>query len=713
MDFFSLPFKGKLMAGDCLYFTGGYHSIPNGCTPWGISKDYYNRFIGDKMGWLCIAYEDGSVDRVPLILGYTLWFRNIWEEDCAPFKSQEAEPHMTALLQDTLYLKGAFEGEKACILCVQAKKGVAVCAVTVEKNPEKEGTPVFTGVAAASGQMDAFFQNHTVLQGDFYPQTVQAKLDEMNAALLTFEEDYANAPVFDYPERDPGFRVRFSGNSLAEIASGVVYHNYFNLVDRVEENGLFPASYTGAPSWRYDGFGPWVPNANSYCGCFYSRDAGRALMTANAFSENPLVSKSLSYANQCMLYFPQNQLKINGKDIPGHYTVIMNKPLVYSKELRYIGWATRYTEDRFGEDCDNLGNQETDGHGLMMMAHYCAWENASDKERFIGEHRQGIEEAIRWIDWCLKNPGVSFAEDGLLYAESEGGMGDYTLYCNVPCCLGLYGYAKIAEYHGWKVEAEQWRAMADRMYQAVMAKLSAGGKWDLRHQGFHHDPVVVMMADIFGYDLRDMPVEWRTLSQRTYEDDMARFRGIVIDGEGGVGYNSAMMTQNALLQDRVVDYSRLVDNLSRICYAPRLPEPYFVPEGISYSNRLKAVRRQGDLANLVQQAEALKTFLIVAGVSPLRNGVLKLMPRLPEGWQVDLQNFKVQNSVHHINLAAAYPENGIQRIDVALEKGFEGKVLIRFGPFERAENITAVLNGEVVSGPPYRSGDAYWLDAEL
>ena len=494
MDFFSLPFKGKLMAGDCLYFTGGYHSIPNGCTPWGISKDYYNRFIGDKMGWLCIAYEDGSVDRVPLIFGYTLWFRNIWEEDCAPFKSQEAEPHMTALLQDTLYLKGAFEGEKACILCVQAKKGVAVCAVTVEKNPEKEGTPVFTGVAAASGQMDAFFQNHTVLQGDFYPQTVQAKLDEMNAALLTFEEDYANAPVFDYPERDPGFRVRFSGNSLAEIASGVVYHNYFNLVDRVEENGLFPASYTGAPSWRYDGFGPWVPNANSYCGCFYSRDAGRALMTANAFSENPLVSKSLSYANQCMLYFPQNQLKINGKDIPGHYTVIMNKPLVYSKELRYIGWATRYTEDRFGEDCDNLGNQETDGHGLMMMAHYCAWENASDKERFIGEHREGIEEAVRWIDWCLKNPEVSFAEDGLLYAESEGGMGDYTLYCNVPCCLGLYGYAKIAEYHGWKVEAEQWRAMADRMYQAVMAKLSAGGKWDLRHQGFHHDPAVVMMA---------------------------------------------------------------------------------------------------------------------------------------------------------------------------------------------------------------------------
>ena len=67
MDFFSLPFKGKLMAGDCLYFTGGYHSIPNGCTPWGISKDYYNRFIGDKMGWLCIAYEDGSVDRFPLI----------------------------------------------------------------------------------------------------------------------------------------------------------------------------------------------------------------------------------------------------------------------------------------------------------------------------------------------------------------------------------------------------------------------------------------------------------------------------------------------------------------------------------------------------------------------------------------------------------------------------------------------------------------------
>ena len=222
MDFVSLPFTGKLMAEDYLYFTGGYHSVPNGCTPWGISKDYYNRFISDPMGYLCISYEDGSVDRVPLIFGYTLWFRNIWEENCAPFKSQEAVPHMTALLQDALYLKGAFEGEEACTLCVQAKKGTAVCAVTVEKNPEKEGAPVFTGVATASGQADAFFQNHTVLRDDFYPQTVQAKLDEINAALLTFEEDYANAPVFDYPERDPGFRVHFSGNSLAEIASGAV-----------------------------------------------------------------------------------------------------------------------------------------------------------------------------------------------------------------------------------------------------------------------------------------------------------------------------------------------------------------------------------------------------------------------------------------------------------------------------------------------------------
>lgn len=713
MDFVSLPFQGKLMAEDYLYFTGGYHSIPNGCTPWGISKDYYNRFIGDPMGRLRITYEDGSVDQVPLIFGYTLWFRNIWEEDCAPFKSKDAVPRMAGILRDTLYLKGAFEGEAACTLCVQAKKGTAVRAVTVEKNPDKEGEPIFTGFATASGRPDSFFAAHTVLRDDFYPRAVQAKLDEMNAALLTFEEDYANAPAFEYPERDPGFRVHFSGNSLAEIASGAVYHNYFNLVGRVKENGLFPASYKGAPSWRYDGFGPWVPNANSYCGCFYSRDAGRALMTTNAFGENPLVTKSLSYADQCMMYFPQNHLKINGKDIPGHYTVIMNKPLVYSKELRYVGWATRYTEDRFGGDCDNLGNQETDGHGLMMMAHYCAWENASDKERFASGHRAGIVEAVRWIDWCLNNPEVSFAEDGLLYAESEGGLGDYTLYCNVPCCLGLYGYAKIAEHHGWGAEAEQWRAMADRMYQAVMAKLSDGGKWDLRHQGFHHDPVVVMMADMFGYDLRDMPAEWRALSQSSYEDDMARFRGIVIDGEGGIGYNSSMMTQNALLQDRVADYTKLVNNLSKICYAPRLPEPYFVPEGISYSNRLKAVRRQGDLGNLVQQAEALKTFLIVAGISPLRNGVLKIMPRLPEGWKLDLHNFKVQNSARRINLTAAHPQDGVQRIDVALEKGFEGKVLVRFGPFAQAEKITAVLNGKTVSGDPYQSGDAYWLDAEL
>lgn len=58
----------------------------------------------------------------------------------------------------------------------------------------------------------------------------------------------------------------------------------------------------------------------------------------------------------------------------------------------------------------------------------------------------------------------------------------------------------------------------------------------------------------------------------------------------------------------------------RICYAPRLPEPYLVPESMAIDTKKGIFRRQADLGNLVQLAEAMKCFHIVAGVSPLWGG---------------------------------------------------------------------------------------------
>ena len=109
--------------------------------------------------------------------------------------------------------------------------------------------------------------------------------------------------------------------------------------------------------------------ANSYYTAYYSRDGGRALMTLNQYGYTAAAERSVQYANRQMMYFPQNGLTIGGVNIPGHYTVVVHEPMLYSTVLvPHAGWATRYTKEKFGDEYQNLGNQETDGHGLMMLA---------------------------------------------------------------------------------------------------------------------------------------------------------------------------------------------------------------------------------------------------------------------------------------------------------------------------------------------------------
>ena len=53
------------------------------------------------------------------------------------------------------------------------------------------------------------------------------------------------------------------------------------------------------------------------------------------------------------------------------------------------------------------------------------------------------------------------------------------------------------------------------------------------------------------------------------------------------------------------------------------------------------IRRQGDLGNFVQQNETLRTVMIAAGASKAADGVVKVMPRLPRGWNVHVSGLHV------------------------------------------------------------------------
>ncbi len=724
-EWISFPYTAK-QSVDCeyLYVVGGYHSVDNGCPAWGTANAYDIRFIGDSMGDLIITYSDGTEDSIPLVFGYTMWYYTNWHDTTAPFKGDTADPELKAALQSSLHLLGGYEGESTCVFKVKVQDK-NIKKIQIKDNPDKNGKPVFGGAFIVSGNAgtvnhgdvtvntaDSFFDTHTIESTNPYPDTVKEKITAINYALMTYEDDYKAAPGFLYPEDHTGSRIYFSGSSLADIASGVVCYNLQNLINRTDADGFVHTSYKDAPSWRYDGFGAWVEKANQYYDSFYSRDGGRAIQTLVTYGQISKAQTAVDFGNNCMMYFPKNNMTFNGVKVPGHYTVVINKPMLYSETLvPDANWPTQYTESKFGSDYKNLGNQETDGHGLMMMANYQVWKNSGATAEWVNKNWTYINEGAEWILWCYDNPDISLVKNGLLYAESEAGMMQYTLYCNVSCYLGMLGYAEMAEAAGKTAEAQEWRACAESLEAAITKKLGNSRTWIKGYFGFFHDPVVTMMSDFYGYDLDDMNQEWAERSRNTYENSIKSIAEDGYFGASGIGYNHSMITQNALILDQMADATKLMENLTKLSYSPRLPDSYIVPEGIAVDAEAGIIRRQGDLGNLVQLSEALKCYAISIGVSPVYNNTLKLMPRLPETWDLDIQKYELPNVDGTVDMIVTYPENGVQTAQITLNdtSGFD-EVKFRFGPLPADTAVAAVqVNGVNTACEMKVSGDSAWV----
>ena len=732
-----LPYKntnndatGDGLRGSMLYVTGGYWDPDDGCPSWGTSDPKRVRFIGDKAGKIRISFDDGRIFDVPLIFGYTLWYHAIWNERPTPFFDNDwntAEPEYVEILKDTLYLKGGFEGEKTGILAVKLPAG-NISRIEIVADKEREGRPVFggayivdsndalnnvklTGGAVEIDTADPFYCGHTIDASAPLLHKVVSGLDQICERLHTYARDFREIPPYPAPGR-----FVFSGSPEANAATGIVAVNVANLVGRTEPDGFIHTSYKDAPSWRYDGFGPYVEKANSYYDAYYSRDCARAIMTLNSYGYTDKAESGVHLGNKWMMYYPEQKLTLGGKQIPGHFSVIPNKPLIYSTILvPQANWPTRYTKEKFGDEYCNLGNQETDGHGLMMMSAYKVWKNIGGKKEWVLDNWKYIYEAAYWIEWCLENPDLSFVEDGLLYGETEAAMSDWTLYANLPCYLGLLEYSEMAEAIGRTDESKRWLKAAGTIKGGIDKRLakSDGRSWDLEHKGFLHDPAPYMLSDHYGFDTADMPEVWIDRSRNSYDEDICETKKASYYAPGGLGYGHSNATQNALILDEAHDASELVKALCRICYSPRLPEPYMVPEGVSVDPTRGILRRQGDLGNLVQQAEAMKCFLLVSGISPVRNGVLKIMPRLPEGWAVNVTDFRAESGAFNVTLSASYPENGTQNIDVRLyaenPDALPADVKVRFGPFPTSQReATAVLNGKEYKIALKQTGDSNW-----
>lgn len=157
---------------------------------------------------------------------------------------------------------------------------------------------------------------------------------------------------------------------------------------------------------------------------------------------------------------------------------------------------------------------------------------------------------------------------------------------------------------------------------------------------------------------------YRYLHKKMAEDRFFRRYGFVSNtawtGTGGrhddtmAGYGQGFMTQAALILDDVNTYSKLLEGIARLAYDGSVVEPlayemnpWLMHECFCYENyeegrdhtfgtwaegRPGIMDCPGDEGNLVQQAEILKAFALVAGVDDSEPGVLTVMPRLPWEW---------------------------------------------------------------------------------
>lgn len=721
-----------------LFISAGIDDIDKGSTDWGTTESSKFRMIGDYAGEFRIAYENEKVDTIPLVYGYTLWFKNNWKAGKEPFIS---DTYARRLLNNTLFLNNIYNGDYNYTLRIRLRKS-KIKSIDYFDNQLKDGQlkqPDFLFAGAKSGKTIAgnnssqvntidtagFFVNHTIDTINTYPLGIKNNLRKLMHLLYTFDFDSKSVANVDIPTGYKGPSIVFSGEPEANIISSVFHYNLTDQISRVDTNGIVHESAYGAPSWFYDGFGTWSNtigqnNQGSYYDCYYTRN--KTIMILPDLNYIDESNRAINFLDKQLMYFPDSYptLQLAGKKIPGHWTVIANKPLIYSQVLTGVGWPTKYTIEKFGTHYKDYGNPETDGHGHAMMSHWKVWQNSGRNKQWVSDKWKYLKEAADFICWSLDNPDLSFSKYGLLYAESEAGMSDYTIYCNYPCYLGLLMYADMADSIGASDYSSKWRNTAFKLQKNMLSYFAAddslhGRIW--QKVGFNHENILATLKEYNGFDLTSkLPAEWMERSRNTYlknKDSRPDFYG-----PKGLGYDHDLLAQTSMLLDKMDDATKWMRNLAHICYSPRLPKPYIVPECASIDVKRGIIRRQGDLGNGFQQSETVNTIILCAGIDDNVPGTLKIMPRLPENWSMHISDYPViiysDNTSYtcKIDMSITYPKKEAQSLKLKTITGGDLKnVNFRLGPYPaNTKSIKVIINKEQKEDYPcIISGDKAWV----
>jgi|GEM_PF-393477 len=718
-----------------LYLLGCVNSPDTANPAWGGGNSFDCFFIGDSAGDLTITYKSGVKDRIPLIFGYTLWWRAPYNIAPAPFSTQ---PDKRAMLDAALCVANGIEGGDKSYFLKISLRNEPVDSITLADNAAKVGSPAIEGITLECSRaprdlkglspveggdipasMAAWLQSHTIRSDDAFPKARRKAVEAVARLLHTFPDEISTRTLSkvrpDVTEANyPGPKVRFVGPPTATLLTNVYYENSAEVLSRIDDTGMVHESGKGADN--YGGFGGYYAGMGPFYDDSYTRLRALTLLTNAGFAEK--VETSIDFFDKWLMYYPRSfpEVQLGGKPVPGHASVIANYPHVY---FDVIKWGTNYKTHDFG-------NPENDGHGLLMLTRWRAWLKGGKTKGWIEKHWEALNEAAEYIPWCLDNPELSFSKDGLLYNESEGGMRKASMYCDMPCYLGLLAYAQMADASGRRDKAVRWREQARRLLSAMTPYYQKsippyGDVWDPDKSagwGPGHATLcpVVLGMDFWGFDAaHSLPRGWLERTQRTYEMQLAKNQPKWC-APAGMGYGQCYITEAALLLDRMDDARNLVEWMARFCFAPGLPHPYRAPEGATVASDKSVWRRWGDLGNLYQMAEVVYTTHVMIGIDDIDPARVKLMPRLPVGWTgLDVKQWPIratcggQSTLTCLSSELRRDEAG-RRFDFSIrtDKAVDN-LQIRLGPFPRqSTTIDATVNGKSVSASLEAIGDSKW-----
>lgn len=247
-----------------------------------------------------------------------------------------------------------------------------------------------------------------------------------------------------------------------------------------------------------------------------------------------------------------------------------------------------------------------------------------------------------------------------------------------------------------------------------------GNVWDpAKAAGWGYDQGVLAPVlfglDLYGYDaVSKLPKGWAERTQRSDEMILPKLKPAGC-APIGFGYGQGYFTESALLFDRTKDSAEMLNWVARLCYAPRQPEPFRVPEGAVVASDGSKWRRWGDLGNLYQMVEACYSIQVAIGIDDTSADNLKILPRIPTSWATaEIKGWPVRVLSGGKGLLAKV-DYDLQRDTSSLSLALQSdqpidKWSVRLGPLGKSGGAFKVsVDGQPIEAKAVPSGDASWV----